>query len=116
MNSEVRSSRLLVKIVAKGIVGLASISATLFGIAGRIDWPAAWFFTSLFGVYLFVGGWWFFRHDPDLLEERMTTAANVPRWDRLLVRTYFLLLPVLFVTAALDDGRCVHRHLVVHRC
>ena len=105
MNTEVRRSRLLVKIVVKGLVGLGAIGGTLFGLAGRVDWPAAWFFISLFAVYLSLGGWWFFRRDPDLLEERMTTAPNVPRWDRFLVRSYWILLPTLFATAALDAGR-----------
>jgi protein-S-isoprenylcysteine O-methyltransferase Ste14 len=35
----------------------------------------------------------------------MTTAANVPRWDRVILRVYVLLLFALFVTAALDAGR-----------
>jgi protein-S-isoprenylcysteine O-methyltransferase Ste14 len=105
MNTDVRRSQLLVKMAVKGLVGLAAIGGTLFGLAGRVDWPAAWFFISLFAVYLSLGGWWFFRCDPDLLEERMTTAPNVPRWDRLLVRSYWILLPTLFATAALDAGR-----------
>ena len=105
MNTEIRRSRLLAKIVAKGIVGLGAIGGTLFGLAGRLDWPAAWVFLSLFAFYLSIGAWWFLRRDPDLLEERMTTAPNVPHWDRLLVRVYGVLLPTLFVTAALDVGR-----------
>ena len=105
MSAESRRSTLLVRIVVKGVVGLGAIAGTLFGVAGRVDWPAAWFFISLFAVYLFLGAWWFVRHDPDLLEERMTTAPNVPHWDRLLVRAYWILLPTLFATAALDAGR-----------
>jgi protein-S-isoprenylcysteine O-methyltransferase Ste14 len=105
MSTETYRPALLVKVAARGVVGLAAIGGTLFGVAGRIDWPAAWFFLSLFAVYLFPGAWWFSRRDPDLLKERMTTASNVPRWDRLLVRTFRVLLPILFVTAALDAGR-----------
>jgi protein-S-isoprenylcysteine O-methyltransferase Ste14 len=105
MSANVRRATLLVKIVVKGVVGLGAIGSTLFGVAGRVDWPAAWFFLSLFAVYLFLGGWWFFRRDPELLQERMTTAPNVPHWDRLLVRGYWILLPTLFTTAALDAGR-----------
>ena len=93
------------KIAVKGVVGLGAIGGTLFGIAGRVDWPAAWLFLSLFAVYLFFGAWWFVRRDPELLKERMTTASNVPHWDRLLVRAYWILLPTLFASAALDAGR-----------
>jgi protein-S-isoprenylcysteine O-methyltransferase Ste14 len=74
-------------------------------VAGRVDWPAAWFFLALLAVYLALGGWWFFRHDPELLEERMTTAPNAPHWDRLFVRIYWIVLPTFFTTAALDAGR-----------
>jgi len=105
MNTEVRRSRLLATIVMKGLLGLGTIGGVLFGLAGRVDWAAAWVLISLLAVYLFIGGWWFLRRDPELLQERMTTAPNVPRWDRLLVRTYWVLLPTLFATAALDAGR-----------
>jgi protein-S-isoprenylcysteine O-methyltransferase Ste14 len=100
-----RRSMLTMRIAMKGVVGLGAIAGTLFGIAGRVDWLAAWIFLSMFTVYLFLGAWWFVRRDPALLEERMTTAANVPRWDRLLVRAYWILLPTLFATAAVDAGR-----------
>jgi hypothetical protein len=78
MNAESGRSTLLLKIVVKGVVGLGAIAGTLFGVAGRVDWPAAWVFISLFAIYLFLGAWWFARYDPDLLKERMTTAPNVP--------------------------------------
>jgi protein-S-isoprenylcysteine O-methyltransferase Ste14 len=45
------------------------------------------------------------RHDPELLEERLTTASNVPRWDRLIARANRILLLILVATAALDAGR-----------
>src|SRR6186713_902690 len=77
MNAESRRSTLLVKIVVKGVVGLGAIAGTLFGVAGRVDWPAAWFFISLFAVYLFLGAWWFVRHDPDLLEERPHRMSRI---------------------------------------
>jgi protein-S-isoprenylcysteine O-methyltransferase Ste14 len=78
MNAESGRSTLLLTIVVKGVVGLGAIAGTLFGVAGRVDWPAAWVFISLFAIYLFLGAWWFVRYDPDLLKERMTTAPNVP--------------------------------------
>jgi hypothetical protein len=37
MRAEVRRSRLLAKIVARGIIGLAGLDALLFGVAGRIN-------------------------------------------------------------------------------
>lgn len=104
MNPENRTP-LWLRVAVRGLVGLGAIAATLFGLAGRLDWPAAWFFVVLLALYLCLGAWWFVRHDPELLEERMTSAPNVPHWDRLLVRGYWILLPTVFVTAALDAGR-----------
>jgi protein-S-isoprenylcysteine O-methyltransferase Ste14 len=97
---------LLVKTLAKrGVVELAILGGLLFGIAGRLDWPAAWLIALLFAGHLVLSGWWLIRHDPELLTERLTTASNVPHWDRLIARGNRILLPVFLATAALDAGR-----------
>lgn len=89
----------------KGIVDLATLGGALFGIAGRVDWPAAWLDILLFTGHLVLSGWWLFRHDPELLEERLTTASNVARLDRRIARGSRILLLVFLATAALDAGR-----------
>ena len=86
MNAEIRARTLLVKILVRGVVELATLGGVLFGIAGRVDWPAAWLIILLFTGHLVLSGWWLFRHDPELLKERLTTASNVPHWDRLIAR------------------------------
>ena len=96
---------LLVKSFVKGVVDLATLGGVLFGIAGRVDWPAAWLVILLFTGHLVLSGWLLLRHDPELLEERLTTASNVPQWDRLLVRGNRILLTIFVATAALDAGR-----------
>src|SRR5262245_28311311 len=106
MNAEIRARTLLVRsLVRKGVVELAILGGLLFGIAGRVDWPAAWLIILLFTVHLVLSGWLLFRHDPDLLQERLTTASNVPHWDRLIARGNRILLPIFLATAALDTGR-----------
>ena len=84
---------------------MTAIDAILFGLAGRLDWRAAWVLSVLFVVYLAAGLSWFLRRDPDLLEERITRATNVPVWDRVLRKVYGLSLIALLATAALDAGR-----------
>ena len=84
---------------------LAILGGVLFGIAGRVDWPAAWLIIALFAGHLVLSGWWLFRHDPELFKERLTTASNVPRWDRLIARGNRILLLIFLATAALDVGR-----------
>jgi protein-S-isoprenylcysteine O-methyltransferase Ste14 len=87
-------------------MAIACIDLMLFGIAGRLDWPAPWLLTLTFLVPYSIGAPWLVRHDPDLLQERMSRAAgNVPRWDRILLRIYLVLFLALLMTAALDAGR-----------
>lgn len=105
MSADVRRSRVLMKIAARGVFGLVCMDVMLFGVAGRTDWLAPWVMTVMFGSMFVVGGGWFLRHDPELLQERMRTAPNGPRWDRLLMRVYLVVLIALFVTAGLDAGR-----------
>ena len=105
MNAEIRARTLLVKSLVKGVVDVATLGGVLFGIAGRVDWPAAWLAILLFTGHLVLSGWWLFRHDPELLKERLTTASNVPHWDRLIARGNRILLPIFLATAALDAGR-----------
>ena len=105
MNAETRARTLLVKSLVRGVVDLAILCGVLFGIAGRVDWPAAWLVILLFTGHLVLSGWWLFRHDPELLKERLTTASNVPHWDRLIARGNRILEPIFLATAALDAGR-----------
>src|SRR5215510_9204709 len=105
MNAEIRARSLLVKSLVRGVVDLTILGGVLFGIAGRVDWPAAWLVILLFTGHLVLSGWWLFRHDPELLKERLTTASNVPQSDRLIARGNRILLPIFLATAALDAGR-----------
>ncbi len=105
MNAEIRARTFLVKSLVRSVVDLATLSGVLFGIAGRVDWPAAWLIILLFTGHLVLSEWWLFRHDPELLKERLTTASNVPHWDRLIARGNRILLLIFLATAALDAGR-----------
>ena len=105
MNADINARTLLVKSLVRGVVDLAILGGVLFGIAGRVDWPAAWLITLVFTGHLVLSEWWLFRHDPELLKERLTTASNVPHWDRLIARGNRIVLLIFLATAALDAGR-----------
>jgi protein-S-isoprenylcysteine O-methyltransferase Ste14 len=105
MNAESRARTLLKESLVRGVVELATLGGVLFGIAGRVDWPAAWLIILLFAGHMILSRWWLFRHDPELLKERLTTASNVPHWDRLIARGNRILEPIFLATAALDAGR-----------
>lgn len=104
MNTDARARTLLVKSLVKGVVDLAILGGVLFGTAGRVDWPAAWLVLLLFAGQV-LSGWLLFRHDPELFEERLTTASNVPHWDLQIARGNRILEPIFLATAALDAGR-----------
>jgi protein-S-isoprenylcysteine O-methyltransferase Ste14 len=106
MSADIRARTSLVKRLVKGgVAELAILGGVLFGVAGRIDWLAAWLVLLLFTGHLVLSGWLLLRHDPELLEERLTTASNVPSWDRLIARGNRILLPIFLAAAALDAGR-----------
>ena len=105
MNADINARTLLVKSLVRGVVDLAILGGVLFGIAGRVDWPAAWLITLVFTGHLVLSEWWLCRHDPELLKERLTTASNVPHWDRLIARGNRIVLLIFLATAALDAGR-----------
>ena len=86
-------------------MGIALIDVILFGVAGRLDWRAAWVMSGMFAVYIAAGIAWFVRRDPDLMRERITRAANVPIWDRVIYPLYAFSLGALLIIAAVDAGR-----------
>ena len=104
MNAESQTRTLLARSLVRGVVNVAILAGVLFGIAGRIDWPAAWLVVLLFTAQV-LSNWLLFRHAPELFKERMTTAANVPQWDLLIARGNRILEPIFLAAAALDAGR-----------
>ncbi len=105
MRADGRPRTLLLNALVTGVVEIAIAGSVLFGLAGRVDWPAAWLIMLVFAGHLVVSGWGLYRRDPELLKERQTTASNVPHWDRLIRRGNQNVLALFLATAALDAGR-----------
>lgn len=95
----------LIKIIAQILILMSILGVLLFLPAGRFDWPQAWvliiFLAGYFLLYVFIGVF----QDPEQTRERSHMAANVKRWDKILMRIYTALLPVVFIIAGLDYGR-----------
>jgi protein-S-isoprenylcysteine O-methyltransferase Ste14 len=95
---------LLKRIVAVFVVILV-MDLLLFVPAGRLDWPAAWILSLLYGVLLLAYAVWGTLKAPDLLRERSQVAENVKVWDKVIMAVYTVLLLATLVLAGLDWGR-----------
>jgi protein-S-isoprenylcysteine O-methyltransferase Ste14 len=103
---------LLKRVIAVFIVILV-MDLLLFIPAGRLDWPAAWLLSLLYGVFLLVYAVWGTLKAPDLLKERSQVADNVKIWDKVIMAVYTVLLLATLVLAGLDAGRFQWSHTPV---
>lgn len=113
--SEVRPAiwRALLKRVVAVLVVILVMDLLLFIPAGRLDWPAAWILSLLYGVFLLVYAVWGTLKAPDLLKERSQVADNVKIWDKVIMAVYTVLLLATLVLAGLDVGRFQWSHTPV---
>jgi protein-S-isoprenylcysteine O-methyltransferase Ste14 len=105
--SEVRPAiwRALLKRVVAVFAVILVMDLLLFIPAGRLDWPAAWILSLLYGVFLLAYAVWGTLKAPDLLKERSQVADNVKIWDKVIMAVYTVLLLATLVLAGLDAGR-----------
>jgi protein-S-isoprenylcysteine O-methyltransferase Ste14 len=97
--------RALLKRVVAVFVVILIMDLLLFVPAGRLDWPAAWILSLLYGVFLLAYAVWGTLKAPDLLKERSQVAENVKVWDKVIMAIYTVLLLATLVLAGLDVGR-----------
>jgi protein-S-isoprenylcysteine O-methyltransferase Ste14 len=95
----------LFKRVVAVFVVILVMDLLLFVPAGRLDWPAAWILSLLYGVFLLAYAVWGTLKAPDLLKERSQVAENVKGWDKVIMAVYTVLLLATLVLAGLDVGR-----------
>jgi protein-S-isoprenylcysteine O-methyltransferase Ste14 len=84
------------KLLIIELIGVLVIFAlALFLGAGTIFWPAGWVFLVLFFGADAALGLWLLKHDPGLLQERMTGfgKSGEPFWDKV----FFVVLQVGFL-------------------
>ncbi len=90
-NSTVNLKLLIVEIIGTFVVfGLA-----LFLAAGTVAWSSGWVFLILFLGFTVAVTQWLLRHNPGLLQERMTGIGkpNQPVWDKV----FFVVVEVFFL-------------------
>ncbi len=84
------------RLLAIQFIGLFTLFAVaLFMGAGTIFWLSGWLFLLLFFGFLVILTAWLSKHNPALLQERMTGLGkdNRPRWDKV----FFAGLQLMFL-------------------
>jgi len=81
--------------------------AAVFGLAGRLDWPAGWLFTGAYVAYAFAFMIWGLRRDPALLQERASAGrrTDVSPKEKIVLRLAIGLELATMALAVLDGGR-----------
>ena len=81
-------------------------SLPLFLAAGTLAWPAGWVYLALFFSFVFAITSWLFRHNPDLLKERMTMSRpDQKAWDKVFLALAYVSFVAWLVLMALDAVR-----------
>lgn len=94
------------RIFAQHSVVLAVMAAALFIPAGNWRWPQAWIFLGEFALSSLAISFWLLRHDPALLESRMSAPVQrdqVP-WDRVFIRGV-IIAPIFWMALIGIDAR-----------
>jgi len=83
------------------------IIGLLFIPAGTVGWLAGWAFIAIFCGFNLLVVRMLARHDPELLEERMSfpVQRGQPLWDKVLMSVFELLFVGWFVLMPLDAVR-----------
>jgi protein-S-isoprenylcysteine O-methyltransferase Ste14 len=93
-------------VVAQSIGLLVALAVCLFLPAGTLNWPVGWLYLGLFfGFFLGINAW-LYRHNPGLLQERLSLSrADQKRWDKALFRLLVILLFAWLAFISMDSVR-----------
>lgn len=96
------------RILIVGFIGLFAVFAlALFLAAGTVWWPEGWAYLLLFFGANAALARWLLKHDPELLQERMTGIGKrgEPFWDKVFLAALEIFLLAWFAVMGLDAVR-----------
>ncbi|CAB3802192.1 hypothetical protein LMG28614_05564 [Paraburkholderia ultramafica] len=98
---------MVTRLILQTVIWLAAMGVLLFGAAGTLAWPAAWWYLIELGVLSLWLGLWLARHDPGLLAERLAPVmqAQQSRWDRFFMMGVTLVWCGWLIVMGLDAVR-----------
>src|SRR5215472_14709105 len=93
-------SFMLARLIVQTVAFVAVMAGLLFVPAGTVDWVGAWAFIGEMAVASVAIGVWLGRHDPALLDERMSGIfrSGQARVDKALMAV-FLALTIAWLPA-----------------
>jgi protein-S-isoprenylcysteine O-methyltransferase Ste14 len=97
----------VIKLLIGQTIGFFVLFAlALFLPAGNVSWLAGWIFLVLFFSFFLAVSGWLFRHNPGLLQERMSlTRSDQKGWDKVLFPMLLVATVGWLVFMALDAVR-----------
>ncbi len=108
MSSKISIARLVVRFV----VWFGIVFALLFGGAGTIAWPEAWLYLFIQITFSAVMARWLRKHNPELLQARMTFWKRVTeRWDKIFMLLFIVVSVPFLILPGLDAIRYQWSHV-----
>ena len=98
---------MIARVVVQTTLVVAVMGAVLFLAAGDWRWPQAWLFLGEFGSAGLAISFWLLRHDPALLESRMSwpVQREQMRWDRYFMLAAGIVFTLWLALMGLDARR-----------
>lgn len=97
--AEIKTMRLVLMLFSFLIL----YGAMIFLPAGTLEWPEAWVYLIVQLGSMGVIAVWLWRHDPDLLKERLSMGdKGAKKWDSYVRASFFLIIVAFFYVAAVD--------------
>ena len=94
------------RVAARVVLFVTMLPAILLGSAGTIRWTEAWIYTATYLSFAVPTITWLGRHNPVLLEDRMTfMKPTVRRWDKALMLGALPIYAAFLVVPGLDAVR-----------
>jgi len=102
--TEIKKKPSYQKIMIRIYAVFALMVASIFLTAGRLDYWQGWIFSSIYFAVILVATV-FYRHNRDLLAERIKPGPGVKWWDKIFFALYIPSTVSIILIGALDTGR-----------
>jgi len=98
---------MIARLIIQTVLWLAGMGAVLFGAAGTLAWPGAWWYLCEMGVLGLWIGVWLARYDPALLAERLGSFVQREQsaWDKFFMACVAVAWCAWLVLMGLDAVR-----------